>query len=147
MSSFRLFFAIVLILIGFSKCTNENTVPESYINVVIQLSDPNYISLNSIGNSVYVPGLGFKGIIIVRTKMDEFSVYDASCTYNPNNSNSVLKIEGMNGVCQECGSTFSLLMSGYVVKDSEGNEGPATMPLKMYAANFNKSANTLYIHN
>ncbi len=147
MSKLQLFFAIILILFGFSKCSRENPVPEVYINVVIQLNDPSYIALNSVGNSVYVPNQGFKGIIITRTEIDKFTVYDASCTYKPNNGKSIIKIKGMNGVCPECGSNFSLLTSGYVVKDNKGKEGPATMPLKIYSAKFNKSANTLYVYN
>ncbi len=142
MSSLRLFFAILLILFGFSKCSTENPIPDVHINLTIQLNNPLYNDLNSVGNSVYIPNPGYKGIIIIRTGFDSFKVYDASCTYNPNSVNSIVEIKDViYGVCKSCGSKFNLMLQGYVEK------GPASISLKTYNVKFNESAQTLYIYN
>lgn len=141
MLNFRLFFAIILIFFGFSKCTTETPVPEVRVNFVIDLNNPLFNDINAVGNSVYVPNRGYKGIIITRTDIDKFIAYDAACTYNPNNPKALVEIDGIQGICSACGSKYSLLLMGYV------EEGPATTALKNYHVKFNMTMNTLYIFN
>ncbi len=141
MSHIRLYFAIILIFFGLTKCDYETPIPEVPINLTIHLSNPLYSDLNSVSNSVYVPNQGYKGLIITRTSFDEFTVYDACCTYNPNDPKSVVEIKEIFGVCKSCGSKFGLMSWGYVEK------GPATYSLKTYHVKYNQSAQSLYIHN
>ncbi len=141
MSNFRLFFAILLIIFGFAKCETETPVPEVYVNFSADLNSPIYNALNSVGNSVYIPHQGYKGIIITRVNINEFKAYDASCTYNPNDAKSIVEIEEIYGVCKSCGSKFNLILGGYVEK------APATLALKKYTVKFNQTAQTLYIYN
>ncbi len=141
MTNLRLFFAIILIFFGFTKCQTEMPIPEVHVNFTIYLSNPIYNDLNSVGNSVYVPNQGYKGIIITRSSFDTFKAYDASCTYNPDDRKAIVKIKEVSGVCDVCGSQYNLLLTGYVEK------GPATAALKNYGVKFNRSAQTLYVYN
>ncbi len=140
MKFLRLFFAIVLIIFGFTKCETETPIPQVHVNFTIYLNNPMYNALNSVGNSVYVPHQGYRGIIITRTDVEEFAAYDAACTYDTGDNQAVVEIKDIQGVCRKCGSRYNLLF-GYVEKS------PATVALKNYGVRFNISAQTLYIYN
>jgi hypothetical protein len=143
MSKLRLIFLIILIPIIFFECEQNNPVPNVYVNLILELNNPTFNALNSIGNSIIIPNEGNKGIIITRTNFETFSAYDATCTYDPNHTwgKVVPDITGVFAVDTVCGSKFHLFLDGAVA------EGPASIPLKMYVANYNPNTNTLFIHN
>jgi hypothetical protein len=91
--------------------------------------------------SVVVPNQGNKGIIITRTDFEEFRAYDATCTYDPDHhwGKVVPEKNGLFAKDTVCGSRFNLLYDGYA------NDGPASIPLKMYVVETN--GETLFIHN
>jgi len=145
MSKLRLFFLIILLPLFFFSCETDNPVPEVPVNFIIELSSPLYNSLNSVGSSIIVPNEGYKqrGIIITRTDFDKFVAYDATCTFDPEDSWGRVEID-KNGIIafdKNCQSKFNLMMDGSVL------QGPASIPLKIYIADFNPNMNTLVIHN
>jgi Rieske Fe-S protein len=141
MSKLRLFFLIILIPISFFQCNTDNPIPEVYVNFNLDMNSPLYIDLNSVGNSVYIPNEGNKGLIVTHVNIDEYVAYDATCTYDPQDPHGRVEIQGISAVDTKCGSKFSLMLNGYV------EEGPATLPLKMYTVSYNPNLNILHIHN
>lgn len=136
-----------MILGGFlltSSCKKSKThpdIPNVNVNVLLQLSLPQYSSLNSIGNSIPIAG-GYRGILVYRKSLDEFAAYEMACPYDPTNSNALIEVDssGALGADQNCGSKFSLF-DGSIVN------GPSTLPLKQYRTDYDDGARTLHIFN
>jgi len=145
MSKLRLFFLIILLPFIFFRCETNNPVPEVYVNFIIELNSPIYISLNSVGNSIIIPNEGYKerGVIITRADFDRFIAYDATCTYDPEDEWGRVEIDetGVFAFDKNCHSKFSLLLEGTVM------QGPASIPLKLYTVDYNQNMNTLIVHN
>lgn len=124
---------IVLLLSIFStSCkeeTNNNQIPNVYVNFYFSLSDPEFASLNSIGNSVYVTG-GVKGIIIHRVTFDEFTAFDRVSSYKPENF-CVVKVDSVPYYAYDPCS-----MSKFSLIDGAPVRGPAISPLKKYNTQF-----------
>ncbi len=135
---------LLLILAGLiiNSCSKKsNPVPYSSIDFTIYLNDPSYTKLNVVGNWVYVTG-GINGIIIYRASGAEFTVLDRTCTYDPNNPKSYVKINTTNIIAVDsiCGSQFSII-NGAV------NKAPATLPLKTYSYTYDPTGNSLHVYN
>ena len=144
MSKIRLIFLSLLFIGSFSTCENQNPVPEVYVNFIVELNNPTFLPLNSVGSSIYISYEGNKGIIVTRANYDKFSAYDATCTYDPLHEWGRVQIEEgsvLFATDTVCGSKFNLLMDGSV------ETGPAGLPLTQYVADFNPNLNTLHIHN
>ncbi|MCD6112353.1 MAG: hypothetical protein J7J86_03690 [Bacteroidales bacterium] len=113
------------------KDTQNKVVPYVYVNFYIEPNSLQYENINTIGNSIYVTG-GNKGIIIYRKSTDEFMAFDRTCTYDPDEPESIIEIMEQGtpiGIDSLCGSKFLLL-------DGMPFEGPATIPLLQYRTNF-----------
>ena len=133
-------FTLLLITLSDSCKKKEELVPNVYVNFTIFLSDPEFSTLQTIGNSVFVTG-GVCGIVIYRLSQTDFSVYDRCCTYKPSERCAVLP-DPANTLflkCPCCGSKFSLL-------DGSVQSGDAERPLTLYDATFDGS-NTLHVFN
>jgi Rieske Fe-S protein len=123
------------------KCKNKNDViPYVYVDYYIYLNDPDFSSLNAVGNYVYVTG-GYRGMIIYRRSIDEFAAYDRACTFDPSKDCEKVELDetGLVAECPCCESKYTIY-DGYVM------EGPASLPLKEYHTSFD--GNTLiHIYN
>jgi len=138
------FFVILLIVTAILSCKEDEkckTIPYEYVNFYIDINDPEFIELNSVGNSIAITG-GFKGIIVYRKTIDEFSVFERACPHDPEAQYGRVKIsEQFYAIDSVCGSKFSLTFDGSPI------EGPARCGLKKYNSNFNPQTNRLYINN
>jgi hypothetical protein len=143
MLKLKLIFISFILLSIFSQCDNQSPIPEVYVNFTIQLDDPVYVGLNPVGASVFIPGVGNKGIIVTHVDISKFLAYDATCTYDPSDSwgRVVIDASGISAVDTVCGSTYSLMLNGMVTK------GPSGLPLIEYVADYNANLNSLHIHN
>ena len=134
-------FLFGLLLISFISCSKtEDKVPYVPVNIQINLSNPEYINLNAIGNSIYVTG-GYKGIILYRQSIDEIIAMDRACPYDPDCSRVILDDTGIIATDTCCGSEYSVIMTGAVLK------GPSEYPLRQYQCYFNQNTNELQITN
>jgi len=123
----NLFYLLLFILIPLSQCKkNDDPIPYVYVNFYVNLNAPQFYELTSVGGWVYVTG-GFRGIVIYRNSIDEFSAYDRACPFKPSNECERIDVEatGVTAIDSCCGSRF-LLIDGSVVN------GPATISLKSY---------------
>tara|TARA_B100000965_G_C19583616_1_gene754680 strand:+ start:1171 stop:1554 length:384 start_codon:yes stop_codon:yes gene_type:complete len=119
------------------SCGDRNDyIRNIYIDVEIDLSLPEFSTLNTIGNSMFIEG-GNKGIIIYRFSNYEYNIFDRNCSYEPNIECSYIdSINSAIAFCGCCSSAFLLDQDGIAANS------PAVLPLKQY----NYSLNNTLLH-
>ena len=149
-----LLITILLFLTG-PSCKKELTliIPPTYVDFTIRLTNPLFIDLNAVGNSVIVTksynGLGSAGykdhgIIVYRAGQSEFYAFDRTCTWE-DSLNVAVDLDlptDLFAQCPVCGSEYILPSSGYPTKD-----GPAIYPLQYYQANYDEETQSVWVHN
>lgn len=117
----------------------QQIIPYVNVDLYINIDNPAYFHLTSIGGWDYVNG-GSKGLIVYRQLSDKFNVYDRHCTYNSENACGYASVDstGIQIACDCDGSVYQL-HDGTVI------QGPATLPLHQYRTDFNGSI--LHIYN
>tara|TARA_B100001057_G_C22642605_1_gene868857 strand:+ start:49 stop:462 length:414 start_codon:yes stop_codon:yes gene_type:complete len=128
---------LVLLMIIISSCGESNDyIRNVYVDVEIDLSLPEFSSLNTVGNNIFIEG-GNKGIIIYRFSNYEYNIYDRNCSYEPNLECSYIdSINSTIAMCKCCSSAFLLDQNGVAANS------PAVLPLKQY----NYSLNNTLLH-
>ena len=140
-----LFTAFISVLIFSCKKSKNDVIPNVYVNFTIDLYDPEFISLNSIGETVTVnkftnnfgylaAGFAENGILI-HSGIDEFFAYDRTCPHDYAHNNLTVRIEidkssSMFAVCPECKTKYGLPANGTPV------EGIGRYPLKNYKTSY-----------
>ncbi len=137
-----IFISFLLILSQLIACKRSNSnsnIPLVEVNFYIQINDPAYINLNTVGGWEYLSG-GSRGIIVYRSAPNEFKAYDRHCTFQPSQSCALVSVDVNNITATDdcCGSTF-------ILTDGSVTNPPAAYPLKAYNTYFDGS--TLYISN
>ncbi|MBT8260216.1 MAG: hypothetical protein KJN82_02795 [Bacteroidia bacterium] len=138
-------FYYLLFMILFSTCSKNNADENCNfllnigVNAILNLNLPQYSPLGFISNSVYVPGYGNKGIIVINTGTG-FAAWDASDPNHSPNSCSTLEIVGVEGVCGCIDENTYSLYTGQPLSDPNLLCG-----LKAYRVE--QSGNTLLISN
>jgi nitrite reductase/ring-hydroxylating ferredoxin subunit len=121
------------------SCDREDRIPYVYVNFVIYPDLPEYMSIKTPGNYLFLTG-GVQGIILYCQFTDEYMAYERNCPNDPYENNAVLDVDstGLFLVCRNCGSRFSIY-DGSIV------ESPSKYPVLQYATYLDNSA--LYINN
>ncbi len=125
----------LFVLMNASCDSNESQIPDVYVNLPINLSI--YNELTVPGNSLYFQGFGFGGIIVYCETEGSYYAFDAACT-NEISSSCKVEPDGLLGTCSCCQSQY-ILIGGYP------SDGPASAPLKQY--NTSLYGNTLRVYN
>jgi nitrite reductase/ring-hydroxylating ferredoxin subunit len=125
--------AAVFLLLIFNACKkeNENAIPNTYVDIYIYATDPEFNSLSSIGGWAYITG-GSRGIVVTRNSISEFAAFERHCPYNPKDPCGRVEVDSSSSIMLTdpcCGSNF-LLSNGSVLN------GPSTAPLRQYQTNF-----------
>lgn len=142
LSKIQFFLFLLLFILSTNSCRqNDDVVPYAKVNFTIYLNDPDFTSLQTVGNYVYVTG-GVSGIVIYRKSQEEFSALERCCTYKPSERCGVLVDSTNNNVliCPCCNSKFSLW-------DGAVMSGLAKRSLVNYQTIFNPEENTLKVYN
>jgi len=128
---------LLIFMIIILSCGDRNDyIRNIYIDVEIDLSLPEFSTLNTIGNSMFIEG-GNKGIIIYRFSNYEYNIFDRNCSYEPNIECSYIdSINSTIAFCGCCSSAFLLDQDGIAANS------PAVLPLKQY----NYSLNNTLLH-
>lgn len=144
MATYKNYISLSLIVLGFFvipyACKKPSSpIPYVPVSIQINLSNPDYFVLKSIGGSISVTG-GSKGIIIYRSDANTFKAYDRHCPYQPENTCSRVSIENTGLTAKDtcCSSVFQL-MDGSIIG------GPADRNLVEYKTSFD--GNILSINN
>lgn len=138
--------AVVLFIVGLSlfqaSCKKNNqTVPYVAIDTYLNLNLPSYINLNGVGGWTYVSG-GNDGLIVYRQTQTVFMVYDRYCTYNVDGSCGAASVDSTNvSISCSCDGSQYQIFDGAVI------QGPATVNLHQYRADYDELNNTLHIYN
>ena len=162
-SKLGLFFGILATLVSFTACVKDNNdvVPYARIDLILDLStDLSHLGPQETATVTPNPGgiggvirfshpqypeiplgagqiLQGNGVIIFRSGVYEYEVYDITCTFQAQTDYCRLdRSEDFEGlyVCPCCDSKFLVQNSGFVF------EGPAAMPLKRYASYIENNA-------
>lgn len=146
------FIIVFIVSAGWSGCKKDNQkypFEVGNINISIDPNSARYQELNTVGGWLY---LGFydgidppsRGVIVHRADLDRFVAFERTPVYEPN------ACCDNTGVCTHlivdypfvedtCSDSRFLLLDGSVI------EGPSTLPLLQYAAEYDGFV--LHIHN
>ena len=131
-ATMKLSLYILSISLLIASCNSkEDYIEEVYVNILIDLSLPEYSDLQVSGNSIFdVPLLneeGVEGIIIYHGVGDDYKVYDRNCSYEP--SLACSHIDSVNAGIAYCGCCTSAFL---LEQDGAAANAPALLPLKQY---------------
>ncbi|MCX7954013.1 MAG: hypothetical protein N3A01_02355 [Bacteroidales bacterium] len=124
----------------FTFCKKDNNIPDVSVNIALHLTDPDFITLQTIGNYVYING-GVCGIVVYRKNNEEFSAIDQCCPYKIEKKYKVwVDSTNIYLICEHCNSSYSIYDGSYI-------SGPSKKSLKTYKTTFDQHDMILYIHN
>ncbi len=116
--------ASLLLLACESDGTNRNPfLQEVRFRFELNLNLPLYNGLNTIGNPVYVgnASVGTRGAFVMRTSLDTFFAFEASCPNHAPNSCSTMTIDGQEVVCSCEEYRYSLFTGQQLNRPDDGN--------------------------
>ena len=119
---------LFLILIGCKNDLSDDPIPFSPFNdIVIDLSFPEFVSLNSSGGYKELNNKGIRGIIIYRLDAKTCLAYERNCSYHPNDACATVNVHSSGLYLTDpcCGSTFNF-------SDGNPSGGIAWRPLRQY---------------
>ena len=123
----KIVYSILITSLLLSSCVNkEDYICNTYINIDLDLSLPEYSDLTALDNSIFIEG-GCAGIIIYHFATNEYKVYDRNCSYEPSLACSF--IDSVNSAVAYCGCCSSAFL---LSQDGAAANAPALLPLKMY---------------
>ena len=131
---------LVIMAVFFSCKKNTDQIAPAQVDFYVYLTQPDFQTLNTVGNYVYVTG-GVKGIIVYHKNIDEFNAFERSCPYDPNVTGAIVSVDssGLGLVDYHCGSRYNIL-DGSIVS------GPTSYPLRLYYCEYD-GVSALHIHN
>jgi nitrite reductase/ring-hydroxylating ferredoxin subunit len=118
---------VVLIAAACSDQMTDDPIPfVSFNPIVMNLSLPEFNSLNTVGFK-YVNG-GVRGILVVKNG-SSFVAYERNCSFQPNEACSTVEMHSSSLYIFDscCSSTFDK-------NTGQPQSGPASRPLRRYAA-------------
>jgi nitrite reductase/ring-hydroxylating ferredoxin subunit len=138
-----LIIGLTAVSLSLCKKNKNDVIPDVYVSFIIDLNDPLFFGLNSIGNSAIVTketnnwgpgasGYDDNGIIVYNSLQDEFNAYDRTCPhdYAVNGLSIKVIIDGFNAICPRCSTNYALYGLGTPIS------GPGRYPLKNYKTSF-----------
>ncbi len=129
-------FLLLFLLAGCGK--QGNVVPNVAVNLQLQLNDPRYSQLRSIGSAVAIDGYGVSGIIVANTVYG-YRAYDRCSAYEPEKRCAVTIDDNKILVTDPCSG------SKWLLQDGTPNKAPAVRSLKQYNVYIDPSGNFLTI--
>ena len=122
----RLGFIALLLMCCLGCAKTGDVVPNVGVSFPVNLSDPRFNVLKSIGGAVVVDGYGVAGLIIYRSAYG-YVAYDRCSSYQPQNRCAIVPDNPALTATDPCsGSKFSLT-------DGTPVKAPATRSLKQYS--------------
>lgn len=130
-----------LLLVSILSCSNElfdSPIPEAiFQDIVINVSNPEYNNLNTLGY-VYIGGdAGVRGIILYKENASTYRAFERNCSYQPNDACATVDVHISTLFMQDscCGSTFGW--------DGNPTGGVAWRPLRQYETFINGTELTI----
>jgi len=133
--------ALTIIITSCNK--NNNVIPDVRVDFLIDLNDPEFVTLTGIGNHAIVTnqtnnggalsaGFNYNGIIVYTSDIDVFNAYDRTCPrdYALNGSSYKVNVDFTIAICPQCSTSYALSAGGVPFS------GPGKFPLKNYRTSF-----------
>jgi nitrite reductase/ring-hydroxylating ferredoxin subunit len=143
---FLLFYLFVFVLVfsgpGCKKDeepSSQDQIPVVPVSISLNPNSTEFIRLNVVTGWEEITG-GYRGIIVYRNSVDEFTVFERACPYDWNKTTTRVEVDtsGMTISCPICKSKFIIL-------NGAPYQGPSRFSLKQYETSYN--GNLLYIFN
>ena len=116
-----------ILLIFLLSCNSDGTNRNPYLQEVsfrfdLNLNLPSYNGLNIVGNPVFVDnaGVGTRGAFVIKSSLDTFYAFEASCPNHTPNSCSTMTIDGQTVVCSCENYTYSLFTGQQLDRPNDG---------------------------
>ncbi|UII74535.1 hypothetical protein LV716_09670 [Flagellimonas sp. HMM57] len=123
----RYFWGFILLIFSVS-CNSDSTNRNPFLQEVnfrfeLNLNLPLYNDLNNIGNPVYVgnSGVGTRGAFVIKSGLDTYVAFEASCPNHTPNNCSTMTIDGQNVVCSCEDYTYNLFTGQQLDRPDDGN--------------------------
>jgi nitrite reductase/ring-hydroxylating ferredoxin subunit len=140
----RLFFIAVIYLLVLSSCksSDNDIIPDVFVDFTIDLLDPEFVNLSAIGNSDTIDASthnwGYRSAgydnngIIIYSGPGEYFAFDRTCPhdYAVNDLSIKVKIDFAVAVCPVCGTQYALSAYGTPIS------GVGKYQLKNYKTSF-----------
>lgn len=126
---------LLLFLLSFSGACENNTsdrnpyLLEPQFRIDINLNLPQYNSLNSPGNALYIGGanVGIKGIIVYNQGFGNFIAWEASCPNQiPDTCSTLVVTDGITARCS-CEDYLYSVVNGVLLTEPEPGMKPYTL--------------------
>lgn len=122
------FLAAILLLASCKPDSTDDPIPfASFVDININLSLPEYNSLQQVRGYKLIDNKGIRGIIVYRSTATTYVAYERNCSFHPNEACATVNVDlsGLFLIDPCCNSTFDI---------AEGNPtgGPAWRPLRRY---------------
>lgn len=121
------FWGCILLIFAIS-CDSDSTNRNPFLQEVsfrfdLNLNLPLYNGLNTIGNPVFVGnnGVGTRGAFVIKSGLDTFFAFEASCPNHAPNTCSTMTIDGQNVICSCENYTYSLFTGQQLNRPNDGN--------------------------
>lgn len=115
---------VLLLLACESDVANRNPfLQEVRFRFELNLNLPLYNNLNNIGNPVYVgnASVGTRGAFVMKTGLDTYFAFEASCPNHPPNSCSTMTLDGQEVICSCEDYRYSLFTGQQLNRPDDGN--------------------------
>jgi hypothetical protein len=134
-----LLFSTFIVLTGCKKNDEayQGIIPNVHVDFYLQPDGIDYIPS---GKYKYIDYEGYRGIVIYRIDLYTFNAYERTCPYDPQEECARVEVDQSGFILID-----SCCMSRYNILDGSPLDGPATLPLKQYTADF--VGGTLHVYN
>lgn len=119
-------FGIVLLMLLLS-CDNNTGTRNPYLQEIgfrfdMNLSLPLYSPLTNLGSAIYVdsPGVGTRGVFIIKSSFDQYRAFEASCPNHVPNECSTMSLDGQVVTCSCEDYEYSLFTGQLLNRPDDG---------------------------
>ena len=118
----------VLLIVSLLSCDNDRGARNPYLQEIVfrfdmNLNLPLYSPLTNLGNAVFIdtPGVGIKGIFVIKSNFDQYRAFEASCPNHVPNECSTMELDGQIVTCPCDGYEYYLFTGQQKDTPDDGN--------------------------
>lgn len=135
------FIVAIVFLFACESSMLDDPIPfAAFDDVIINLSFPDYITLNNDGGykAINDQNAGVRGIIVYRNSASTYFAYERNCSFHPNEACATVEVHSSGLFLYDpcCTSSFGFT-------DGMPTGGPAWRPLRQYRTQLNGSVLTI----
>lgn len=133
-------YLLLILFMGIMGCRKDDQpdIPYVYVNEILY---PNSLDYIPVSGYKYVSA-GYRGLIVYRSSMEEFSVFERCCPYDPEKVNArvIVNSDNMTATDTCCNSTYDIIYGNLI-------SGPSDNRFSLLTYHCNYDGEKLYIYN